>query len=275
MHTMTHAFLRPLLALACLSLGHAAWADDKPLWEFGLGAGALRLPHYRGSDQSHNWLLPVPYVVYRGEFFKADREGARAVLLDTERIELNLSVAASAPTRSRDNLARAGMADLAPTLELGPNLNVMLDQGAGWQLDLRMPLRTVFTVESRPRYAGWIASPHINLDRKLGGWNLGLQAGPVFGDRRFHRYFYEVTANDATAARPAYQASGGYGGLQALAALSRRQGNHWLGLFIKADSLSGATMADSPLVRQRQQWSAGIAYAWIFASSSQTVATPD
>ena len=60
---------------------------EQPLWEAGLGIGTLRLPHYRGSDQSHTWVLPVPYVVYRGRIFKADREGARAVLLDADRLD--------------------------------------------------------------------------------------------------------------------------------------------------------------------------------------------
>ena len=264
-----------LMLLTALALASAVHAENKPLWEFGLGAGTLHLPHYRGADQSHTWLLPVPFVVYRGDFLKADREGARAVLLDTDRLELNLSVAASAPTYSKDNRARTGMADLAPTLELGPNLNLLLGKGAGWQLDLRMPLRAVFTVESRPRHAGWVATPHLNLDQAWAGWNLGLQAGPVFGDRRLHHHYYAVSAADATPTRPAYSAAGGYGGLQALAALSRREGAHWIGLFVKADSLNHAAMSDSPLVRSRHQWSAGIAYAWIFAQSSQQAPTTD
>jgi MipA family protein len=268
------ALRRGLLACASLCMTPMAQAQDPPLWELGLGLGALQLPDYRGSDQSHTWWLPVPYVIYRGSFFKADREGARAVLVDTERTELNLSVAASPPTRSRGNRAREGMADLAPTLEFGPNLNSRLAQGAGWQLDLRLPVRAAFAFDAGVRDIGWVASPHLNLDRELAGWRLGLQAGPVFGDRRFHRYFYEVPPSAATDTRPAYRAAGGYGGAQALAALSRRQGNCWVGLFAKFDTLSGAAMADSPLVRDRQQWSAGIAVAWVLARSPDTVPAP-
>ncbi|MDH5539411.1 MAG: MipA/OmpV family protein, partial [Rhizobacter sp.] len=98
----------------------------RPLWEVGVGIAGLRLPDYRGADESSNWLLPLPYVVYRGEWLKADRDGARAVLLDTAAVELDLSVSASAPTRAKDNAARAGMPDLKPALEIGPNLNVEL-----------------------------------------------------------------------------------------------------------------------------------------------------
>lgn len=37
-----------------LTLAAAPARADKPLWELGLGAGLLHLPHYRGSDQTRN-----------------------------------------------------------------------------------------------------------------------------------------------------------------------------------------------------------------------------
>ncbi|MBC7942016.1 MAG: MipA/OmpV family protein, partial [Chitinophagaceae bacterium] len=209
---MSRAARRAALALAGVGLLIDAAHADQPLWELGLGVGALRLPHYRGSDQSHSWLLPVPYAVYRGAFFKADRDGTRALLFNSERVKFDLSLAASAPTRSGDNEARRGMPDLAPTLEFGPNLNVTLARGNDWKFDLRVPVRAVFTLESRPESAGISASPHLNLDLKLSGWNLGLQGGPMWGDRRRHAYFYDVAPQFATATRPAYSARGGGAG---------------------------------------------------------------
>src|SRR5262245_18960953 len=112
---------------------------EQPLWEAGLGVGTLRLPHYRGSDQSHTWVLPVPYFVYRGRTFKSDRDGARAVLLDADRVDVDISVAATAPTRRRDDVARQGMPDLEPTFEVGPNVNVTIARGTDWKLQARAP----------------------------------------------------------------------------------------------------------------------------------------
>ena len=269
--------LGPAVALAAALLPALAQAGvDRPLWELGAGAGTLHLPHYRGSDQSTTWLLPVPYVAYRGEIFKADRDGARAVLLDAQRFDVDISASASAPTRSKDNHAREGMPDLKPTVEIGPNLNWTVARGRSsgrdWKLDLRLPVRAAFSIESKSRLAGWIATPNVNLDlRTAGGWNVGLQAGPLFTDRRLNAYFYDVAPAYANALRPAYRSAGGYAGFNALAGVSRRDGQRWLGFFVKADRLSGAAFEDSPLVRQRQHWSAGVAVSWVFAQSSRVV----
>lgn len=250
-----------------------ASARQLPLWELGLGVGGLHLPHYRGADQAHGWLLPVPYYAYRGPIFKADRDGARAVLLDRRDAEVDISLSASPPLRSRDNRARAGMADLKPLLELGPNLNLTLQRQAGWKLDLRLPLRAALTVQHSPQFVGWSSTPNLNLDvRDLAGWNLGLLAGPVLGSRGLHGHFYDVDAAQATPGRPAFRAAGGFAGVQALAALSRRDGQRWSGLFVKLDSLHGAAFADSPLVRQRLQWSAGFAVSWVLLQSDTLVA---
>ena len=51
--------LRPAaVALLATLLSLPALADDKPLWELGVGLGVLRLPHYKGSDQQHTEVAP-------------------------------------------------------------------------------------------------------------------------------------------------------------------------------------------------------------------------
>jgi outer membrane scaffolding protein for murein synthesis (MipA/OmpV family) len=259
--------------------GLSAWparAADLPLWEAGIGAGALHVPHYRGSDQSHDWLLPVPYLVYRGTIFKSDRDGTRAVLLDTQRLDVDLSLDASPPTRKGDNRARTGMADLSATLEVGPNVNFMLGKGTqngmGWKLDLRVPLRAVFTVGSHPHTIGWTSTPVLNLDLDVQGWNVGLQGGPLLGTRRLHGYFYSVAPAEATATRPAYAAPGGYAGWGLGASASRRVGDWWLAAFARTDSVAGAAFEGSPLVKQRQNTTFGFAASWVFKVSDTRVA---
>ena len=253
---------------------------QRPLWELGAGVAGLRIPDYRGSDQSHSYLLPLPYVVYRGQWLRADRDGTRALLINVPRFELDISVGASVPTNSSDNVARRGMPDLPGTLEIGPNANVHLlgSNDRRYKLDLRLPLRAAFTIQRSPRAVGLTFSPNLNLDiaNVAGGWNLGMLTGPLFGDRKQHALFYTVDAAYATADRPAYQAAGGYEGWRALVATSRRFGNAWFGGFVRYDSLRGAAFEGSPLVRRKDALSFGFGVSYVFARSSELVnATTD
>ena len=274
---------RALCAIASLALSaQAAWsAEEKPLWELGLGVAALSFPAYRGSDQSSSLLLPAPYFVYRGEFLKADRNGVRGQLFESERLNLSISAALSPPAASKDILVRSGMPDLKANFEIGPQIDLALWNNVQRtrRLNLLLPLRAAFTLSDQPQAIGWVFHPKLNLNIAdppgLPGWNLGLQTGPLFGDRRQHGYFYDVDAAYATAIRPAYQASGGYAGMQYLMALSRRYPKYWLGAFVRFDDLQGASFAASPLMRTQQYFAVGVALSWMLGESSTRVMTND
>lgn len=270
-----------VLAFAtCAQLAVAQQPASEPLWELGLGVSALHLPDYRGSDETRTYAFPLPFFVYRGERLRADRDGLRGVLFDSDRVHLELSVSASVPVDSDRNDARSGMPDLDPTLEIGPLASVTLLRSSDrrMKLDLRLPLRGGITIDGSPRDTGWVFSPNINLDLEdLGGgdgvrgWNLGLLAGPVFASARQHKYFYEVRPEYARADRPAYSPGGGFSGAQALAALTRRYPHFWVGGFVRYDRLDGARFEDSPLVRKRSGVFAGVGVAWILGESTTRV----
>lgn len=265
-------------ALLCCAFAHAALAsEEKPLWEAGVGVATVSFPAYRGSDQRHNFLLPSPYFVYRGEFLKADRDGVRAELFDSDLAELTVSVALSPPASSDDIRARAGMPDLKANFELGPQLNLTLwrTENRARQLKLLLPMRAAFTLEKQSKSLGWVVHPKLNLDigdlSGLPGWNLGMQLGPLFGDRKQHHYFYGVDAAYATPSRPAYAAGGGFAGMQYVMGVSKRYPKHWVGAFLRYDNLSGARFADSPLVRTKNYVAAGVAVSWILGESAERV----
>jgi outer membrane scaffolding protein for murein synthesis (MipA/OmpV family) len=272
------------LTLAAAALAAAAFAApartaDKPLWEFGLGAGVLVFNDYRGSDTTHALPLPIAYFVYRSRLFKSDHEGLRGQLFDQPRLELTLSASATTPVRN--DSARSGMPDLRSTLEIGPQLNVHLWRSGDKRvkLDLRIPVRAAVTLEAHPYYVGAYTAPNLSLDiaQSSGddGWKLGMLAGPVFNSRRYDDYFYTVAPQYATAARPAYQATGGYAGAQVLVALTRRYPSFWIGAYVRHDSLAGASFENSPLVRRDTYWSTGIAVAWIVRQSNRLVESDD
>jgi outer membrane scaffolding protein for murein synthesis (MipA/OmpV family) len=272
-------------ALAALSLaamaGSVQAAGDQPLWELGAGLAAFSFPSYRGSDQTHNFLMPVPHFTYHGDFFKADRQGIRGSFFDSDRLDLTVSLALSPPVSSDDITARAGMPDLKGTFEIGPQMDVTFwrSENRARFVKLLLPLRTAITVEGSPKSIGWVFHPKLNMDITdipgMGGWNLGMLAGPLFGDKRQHAYYYTVAPQYATAVRPAYEADGGYAGMQYLAALSKRFPKYWVGGFVRYDNLSGATFENSPLVRQKDYFAAGIAFTWVFGESSTRVKVDD
>jgi outer membrane scaffolding protein for murein synthesis (MipA/OmpV family) len=256
-------------------LAPRAQAAQKPLWEFGMGLGGVVFQDYRGAASSHFYPLPVPYFIYRGRFFRADRNGMRGRLLHQSRIALNLSVNATTPVHN--NTARSGMPDLRSTVEIGPSLVVHLWRSAHGRarLDLALPVRAAFTVEASPKAIGWLATPGLNLDlpppRGLRGWNVGLFAGPLIVGRRYAGYFYTVAPRYATPVRPAYSAPGGYAGSELLASLSKRYPSFWIGAFVRYDSLAGASFEASPLVKRSSYFAAGFGVAWIIRDSRKWV----
>ena len=268
-----------LMLLGSLGIAFDACADEKPLWEVGLGLGAVAFEDYRGSDTTHAYPLPVPYIIYRGEYLQADRDGVRGKLFNQDWLEINVSGNLTTPVRN--DRERSGMPDLRTTVELGPSFDFHLfkSNDGKYKLDLRMPVRAAETLQSSPRFIGGTFTPRFNLDIVdpfgYSGWNLGLALGPEFAVRRYNQYFYSVAPQYATPSRPAYQAAGGYAGTQSLVALSKRFPKFWVGTYARYDRLDGAAFVDSPLVQRRSYWSAGIGFAWMISQSSRLVHVPD
>ena len=273
-----------LAALALIAASSSgALAEEKPVWELGVGPFFLAQPDYRGSDETSGYIYPFPYVIYRGDRFRVDRDGIRGLLFETDRVEFDLSFFGSPPVDSSDNTAREGMPDLDATLEVGPVLSVTIAQDAprdfGWRLRFRLPVRYALTTDfSNVGSAGWVTWPHLNLDTRQrfwgGEWWLGFNVGPQYATRQYNSYFYSVPTQFATPTRPAYEAPGGYGGTIFLASLSRRFKQFWAGGYLRYDNLSGAAFDASPLVKSSSYFSAGLAVAWVFAESSERVDAP-
>ncbi len=266
--------------LAFFGVATGARAEQLPLWEAGAGATVISFPHYRGSDKRRSWVLPFPYVVYRGEFLQADERRVRGLFFKTDRAELDVSINGTPPVDSGENESRRGMPDLDATLEIGPSLNFLLlrTDDRKTRLELRLPARAALASDfSHVNLAGWVFQPNLNMDMRdpfgFEGWKLGMLAGPMFSDRRYNQYFYGVNPAFATAGRPAYNAGGGYAGTQLIVALSKRYRDFWVGGFARWDTVNKAVFADSPLVKTNQYFAAGLAVAWIIGESRTRVET--
>ncbi len=252
-------------------------AQQLPRWELGLGLGGLSLPDYRGSDERRGYLLPLPYVAYRGDVIKADREGARAQIAGLEPFHLDFTLGASVPVSSSKNAARAGMPSLAAAIEIGPSLDATLfrSDDERVKLRLRLPVSYGITLDQPLGGSGWQTNPNLNVDitnlANVNRLSLGMRMGPIFATRHRNAYYYDVAPQYATATRPAYQAGAGYAGTQFAAALTKRFDRVWAGAFMRYDNLNGAVFVDSPLVKTRNYLSGGIGLAWVLGQSSEMV----
>lgn len=257
---------RVLVALGLLLPHAAASRPAEPLWEVGLGVGALSLPAYPGSEARQSFVLPFPWIVYRGDFLRLDREGARGLLFETPRLVLDISGDATAPVESDETQARRGMEDLDAVVEIGPSLEWHVVDEPALGIDLHLPLRAAIATDlAGARQVGWTLHPGIRVDSPAAvqGWDLGLRAGVRFGSRAYHGYYYDVPLAAARPERPAYDAPAGYGGPTLQLTASRRFGNLWIGAFVRGASLRGTAFADSPLLEQSTAWAAGLGIAWV------------
>lgn len=271
-----HGIIVALLLLGFLLSGRAICEEkplEKPLWELGVGLGLLQMPDYRGSDENRLYLLPYPYLVYRGDILKVDEQRISGQIFKTDRILLDFSGFGAVPVKSSNNSARAGMQDLDPTFELGPALRINLWESKEdkYKLDLTLPMRAFSSVS----HEGWVFSPRINFVKDDlipdTGLNLGISVGPMFVDSGYHAYFYTVEPAYATAARPAYSAGDGYSGSTLTVGLGKAYNQFIFNAFVSADFLQGASFENSSLVKRETSFMSGFSVSWIFFKSEKTV----
>lgn len=267
--------MRARVASFCVLMlaGSATPAAEAPLppdpkLEVGVGALAMVLPDYRGSDHYGVRALPIPWVAYRSERLQLTREGLRARLFALDRLTASVSGAASLPGND-DNPDRAGMPQLDPTFEIGPSLDYLLREEPDdrLRLKLRLPARAVTAADGLDfSDVGWTAVPHLRLDmvEQRGAWHwshLG-SVGLVWSSEDYHEYFYGVAPQyDNTAlggTRSAYDAHGGYSGARASFSSVVRRDRWRIGLFASYDWLGGAAYEDSPLVKTDHALTAGL-----------------
>lgn len=276
-----HSSFKAAIAAACLisplyASAQATGQGDLPLWEFGLGAVGLTAPAYPGADDRTHRVLPVPFLLYRGEVLRADQSGIGARLFRSDRLEFDIGLAGALPSDSDDVDVRSGMPDLGALFEFGPRLKIRVaDIDARSRLRAELPLRAVIEARSGLRRQGWTFEPKLAYETRgeRGLWSVEGNASVVFGDKRINRYFYEVQPQYATAARAAYGADAGLM-LARVGLFATRQLNPDLRLFgfVRYESYAGSANRDSPLHLKNSGASAGIGFAWTLARSSRRAA---
>jgi outer membrane scaffolding protein for murein synthesis (MipA/OmpV family) len=268
----------PLAFLALAAL--PAKAQQLPVFEAGIAGGGGFLPAYPASDQNRWRGLAVPYIIYRGNVFRADDNGLRARTSLADGIELSVSASGGVNASSDDVTARQGMPDLEWLGELGPNLRFTLwrgeDEAAPQRIVVDTPIRAVFSTDwSSVSFRGFTFAPDIAYEHMhfLSPFaRLRVSAGVSFGTDRYADYFYDVAPQYARPDRPAYNAQAGYVGSR-LTLSYRLPLNERFSVVAggRIENFSGAANADSPLFRNEWNFSVVAGFAVSLWRSEATV----
>ena len=269
------AGLMGLVAMPTMAAETAA-SQGLPLWELGIGAGLYNQPNYPGSDVRSTTLLPFPYLIYRGDWFRIDRT-VQGIFYETQRLKVDFSASGTGSVDSDDSDARQGMPDLDPVVEIGPAVNLLLSDPARFDsLWARVAARAAYSVDTDDwslGRQGWSFETRLRYQRPLSETlQFSTEASATFANRDYLGYFYNVAAPYATPDRPAYQTDAGYAGARLGVGLSGLIGSSWRwSVFGAYHNLHGAAFSDSPLVDSKHNFSVGATVAWMFWKSERRV----
>ncbi|MBA6348173.1 MipA/OmpV family protein [Colwellia sp. BRX8-9] len=247
--------------------------ESQPLWEFGLGGGAIEVANYPASGERNFIALAAPYVVYRGDVFRVGGgDGMRAVVVETSDFELDLSFGGAFSADSDDNTSRAGMPELDFLFEIGPQLiyrvkDYKFSQGGDARLKARLQARAVFSTDfDRIDDRGFVIEPTISYQQrgaifKEVGLNIAFSL--TFATEKLQDYFYQVDRKFANSNRQQYNAKGGYLGAELSMGLSLPIRKN-IRAFItgSAQFHQGAANQNSPLYEEDITYSVGIGFVW-------------
>jgi MipA family protein len=240
-------------------------------FDWGFGAVPLVINHYRGSDQFKGYIIPSPYISYKGDTIEAEQSYVRGKLYGNDYFAIKISMIVGLSVESEDNDARRGMPDLGYMFEAGPMLILYLwkSENRRHLLTFELPARQVFATDFTDiDRVGLFSVPYLNLISSPGeysfGWSTEFSIALMYADRDYHAYFYTVDNEYALPERPEYHARGGYSGLQLALILNKRIGRIQLIPFVRYDYLRMAVFEDSPLVRTRHYLATGLATFYVF-----------
>lgn len=259
-----------------LLLASPLWAAQPalPLWEAGLMGINVNQLAYPGSDQLVRRNFVLPYLIYRGDILRADRNNVGLRAFKTDTLELDMGFAGALGSSEGDITARKGMDDLGILVEAGPRLRWTLSEDfLGARVRADFPLRAVFDLEDSLRYNGVSFEPGLNADFITAAqtfYSFGISA--LIGSEKLTDYFYQVAEADVTSGRPFYDAKAGLISLRGSASVGKKFSEKWRGFgFARYESTQGAKNSGSPLMVQTAGWSFGVGVTYIWATSSHAV----
>jgi len=247
--------------------------ESQPLWEFGVGGGAIEVANYPSSSERNFIALAAPYVVYRGDVFRVGgNNGMRAVVIETSDFELDLSFGGAFSADSEDNTSRSGMPELDFLFEVGPQLvyrvkDFKFAHGGDGRLKARLQARAVFSTDfNRIDERGFVIEPTLSYQQRgvlFKETGLSVAFSLNFATEKLQDYFYQVDPEFSNSNRKQYDAKGGYLGAAISVGLSFPIRKNIRGFLTGSTQLhQGSANQKSPLYEKDITYSFGIGFVW-------------
>lgn len=241
----------------------------EPLYEIGAAVGGGYVPDYPGSDQGRQRTLIIPSFIYRGEIFKNDRRGSRALFFTSKYWDFDFSFGASFPIDAEDNRARNGMDDLDWLFEVGPRITYFFYRSNKRILSLEFPLRFITSTDGEfTRERGQRFVPQLDFRENLDEhWRFGLSYKLNYGNLTINDYIYGVPDRSATSQREAYDAEAGFISQDYSTSLFYRS-KSFIAIFgLSYRQFHGSINKDSPLLRVNENTGVFMAFNYFFYQS--------
>jgi outer membrane protein len=252
---LTYSRVGMAVALACLT--SAALADETPQekknWQIVLGAGAVNLPEYPGSDSYETRGLPLVSVRYKRFFLggapgSGSPGGLGAYLYESKTWSLGAVVAPDAmdPREESDDARLRGLGDIDSTTRAG----LFASYRISW-LTLRMTAMSDIADKGQGTVATFDAEGTYRPFPRL-----SLSAGPgvTWANAESMQTFFGISADQAASSAFAqYTPGSGVSLVRVSFGAQYLLTSHWsLGGRVTAARLQGDA-ADSPVVQDKNQ----------------------
>ena len=255
-------------AVANASNSDLALETSDNYWQLGVGLSYTRLPHYLGSNESKNYLIPFPHIVVKTKYLSVDRSVIKGHLLSSDTFKFDISFGGSFKVDSSDNELRQGMPDLDYILETGPSLNWLISgrfdskRNIAFELPVRAAIATDF---SGVDFIGWRIVPTVHWKNKWGDknyWQIDNKLRLLYATEKYHDYLYSVDDEFIVPGRAGYKAEKGYGGWQYKFDLKYKKDNLLYGFFATYSNIVQANYRDSSLVVENTDLTLGVFVSW-------------
>ena len=250
-----------LVALTVLG-SDAANAEDESPWDIQIGAGALYVPEYEGSDDMTLEPLPFVEIEWNDRIFLSAEDGLGVHVYRGDDLEVSTSIGYEFERKESDSSDLRGLGNINGTVTavIGVEYEVGLVTPF---LELTKHLGSTegtvleFGVETFVPLAG--ASDHHDDDDGPRAPGLMIGASAEWADDNFMGDMFGISAlQSERSGLPRYSAQADFKSVGAEAVFEYPIGDHWSIAAIAEYSRLVGDAADSPIVKDADQLSGGL-----------------